>query len=68
MGLNTVEALVRPATRANLPKWRAADALLSLFNPVDAVMAYALADATRLRFTKPPSTRDRVWEAMQAAG
>ena len=37
----------------------------SPFNPVGAAMANALADATGVRFTAPPFTRDRVWAALQ---
>ena len=37
----------------------------SRFNPAGAAMANALADATGLRFTAPPFTRDRVSSALQ---
>ena len=37
------------------------------FNPVGAALANALADATRVRFTAPPFTADRVWAALQAS-
>ena len=40
----------------------------SPFNPVGAAMANALADATGIRFTAPPFTRDRVWAALQMRG
>ncbi len=40
----------------------------SPFNPVGAAMANALADATGLRFTAPPFTRDRIWAALHAQG
>jgi len=37
----------------------------SPFNPVSPAMANALRDATGLRFTDLPFTRDRVWQALQ---
>jgi len=37
----------------------------SPFNPVSPAMANALRDATGLRFTDLPFTRDRVWQGMQ---
>ena len=37
----------------------------SPFNPVGAALANALADATGIRFTAPPFTRDRVWETLR---
>ncbi len=36
----------------------------SPFNPVGTALANALADATRVRFTAPPFTADRVWAAL----
>ncbi|MFC9638816.1 molybdopterin-dependent oxidoreductase [Streptomyces mirabilis] len=40
----------------------------SPFNPVAPAFANALRDATGLRFTELPLTRDRVWLALDAAG
>ncbi|WP_373306476.1 xanthine dehydrogenase family protein molybdopterin-binding subunit [Streptomyces mirabilis] len=40
----------------------------SPFNPVTPAFANALRDATGLRFTELPLTRDRVWLALDAAG
>ncbi|MFJ8801467.1 molybdopterin-dependent oxidoreductase [Streptomyces sp. NPDC102487] len=40
----------------------------SPFNPVAPAFANALRDATGLRFTKLPVTRDRVWLALHRAG
>jgi len=39
----------------------------SPFNPVAPAMANALRDATGVRFTDLPFTRDRIWSALQAA-
>jgi CO/xanthine dehydrogenase Mo-binding subunit/aerobic-type carbon monoxide dehydrogenase small subunit (CoxS/CutS family) len=39
----------------------------SPFNPVAPAMANALRDATGVRFTALPFTRDRVWQALQDA-
>lgn len=39
----------------------------SPFNPVAPAFANALRDATGLRFTELPLTRDRVWLALDAA-
>ena len=36
------------------------------FNPVGAALANALADATKMRFTAPPFTADRVWALLAA--
>ena len=36
----------------------------SPFNPVAPAFANALRDATRVRFTELPLTRDRVWPAL----
>ncbi|MFC1410863.1 molybdopterin-dependent oxidoreductase [Streptacidiphilus sp. N1-12] len=38
----------------------------SPFNPVAPALANALRDATGLRFTRLPLTRDRIWQRMQA--
>lgn len=40
----------------------------SPFNPVAPAFANALRDATGIRFTELPLTRDRVWLALEAAG
>lgn len=40
----------------------------SPFNPVAPAFANALRDATGIRFTELPLTRDRVWLALDAAG
>ncbi|GHI02113.1 hypothetical protein AQI88_18185 [Streptomyces cellostaticus] len=40
----------------------------SPFNPVAPAFANALRDATGLRFTELPLTRDRVWPALHEAG
>ncbi|MFI1368935.1 molybdopterin-dependent oxidoreductase [Streptomyces griseochromogenes] len=40
----------------------------SPFNPVAPAFANALRDATGVRFTELPFTRDRVWRAMRDAG
>lgn len=40
----------------------------SPFNPVAPAFANAVRDATGLRFTELPLTRDRVWLALDAAG
>ncbi|QHA02178.1 molybdopterin-dependent oxidoreductase [Streptomyces broussonetiae] len=40
----------------------------SPFNPVAPAFANALRDATGIRFTELPFTRDRVWRAMHEAG
>lgn len=40
----------------------------SPFNPVAAAFANALRDATGVRFTQVPLTRDRVWLGLRAAG
>jgi CO/xanthine dehydrogenase Mo-binding subunit len=37
----------------------------SPFNPVAPAIANALRDATGVRFTEPPFTADRVWQALQ---
>ncbi|SEC53404.1 hypothetical protein SAMN05216532_1662 [Streptomyces sp. 2231.1] len=39
----------------------------SPFNPVAPALANALRDATGVRFTELPLTRDRVWLALDAA-
>jgi CO/xanthine dehydrogenase Mo-binding subunit/aerobic-type carbon monoxide dehydrogenase small subunit (CoxS/CutS family) len=38
----------------------------SPFNPVAPAIANALRDATGVRFTEPPFTRDRIWQRLQA--
>jgi CO/xanthine dehydrogenase Mo-binding subunit len=38
----------------------------SPFNPVAPALANALRDATGIRFTRLPLTRDRIWAALQA--
>ncbi|SCK25393.1 Aerobic-type carbon monoxide dehydrogenase, large subunit CoxL/CutL homologs [Streptomyces sp. AmelKG-D3] len=40
----------------------------SPFNPVAPAFANALRDATGIRFTELPLTRDRVWLALHEAG
>jgi putative selenate reductase molybdopterin-binding subunit len=40
----------------------------SPFNPVAPALANALRDATGVRFTDLPFTRDRIWEGLQRAG
>ena len=40
----------------------------SPFNPVAPAMANALRDATGVRFTDLPFTRDRIWQRLQAEG
>ncbi|MFD0522736.1 xanthine dehydrogenase family protein molybdopterin-binding subunit [Paractinoplanes durhamensis] len=40
----------------------------SPFNPVSPAMANALRDATGVRFTDLPFTRDRIWAALERAG
>ncbi len=40
----------------------------SPFNPVAPAFANALRDATGVRFTELPFTRDRVWLALRDAG
>ncbi|WP_433293271.1 molybdopterin-dependent oxidoreductase [Actinoplanes sp. CA-030573] len=40
----------------------------SPFNPVAPALANALRDATGVRFTALPFTRDRIWEGLQRAG
>jgi CO/xanthine dehydrogenase Mo-binding subunit len=39
----------------------------SPFNPVAPALANALRDATGVRFTRLPFTRDRIWEGLQRA-
>ena len=39
----------------------------SPFNPVAPAMANALRDATGVRFTSVPFTRDRIWAALEAS-
>ena len=40
----------------------------SPFNPVAPALANALRDATGVRFTALPLTRDRIWKAMRDNG
>ena len=40
----------------------------SPFNPVAPALANALRDATGVRFTRLPLTRDRIWRRLAAAG
>jgi putative selenate reductase molybdopterin-binding subunit len=39
----------------------------SPFNPVAPALANALRDATGVRFTQLPLTRDRIWQQIHAA-